>query len=207
MALSGNCDWISPLITPLVAFLSFVLGFRARRPRLIAGGSGSGAVGTNLSASSLGVTNQPTFFGLKIARETAHVHHARLYDPLDGEYVGPVLKWRVDGSRELSDRTAIAPGKSCALYVFVKERNAREYFILEGNALDALGERRFHFEDTKHEFAIVITDEIGRDYWIRVTVRQYPESVAIVPKVTLRHRAILLRDAAQFLLRALSLRR
>jgi hypothetical protein len=155
----------------VVALVFFILGLRAQRPKLISAGGGSGQIqvpGKDVMASSIQVNNQPSFWGMRIPRETAKIDHARIYDPSLKEYVGPVLKWREGGSNQLEQRISIEAGKSAHLYVFAKERFSDEYFIYQSTALNAdLVEPFNRYREAKKDFSVHVFDEIGRIYRLR----------------------------------------
>lgn len=203
-----HLNLIAIAVTPLVALVFFLLGLTAKRPKLIGGGSGSGTVrvpGKDVMASHIDIRNQPTVLGIKIPRETAKIASARIYDPTLKEYVGPVLKWHINGSTELSQTICINPGKSAKLYLFAKERHADEYFVYNSNALDAeLQEPLIKYKDPKKDFTVVLVDEIGRKYRFSVFARHSDQSVGIGFKVTWHARLAMIREAFGLLWRAVT---
>ncbi len=159
--------------------------------------------GKDIKASNITVQNRPTFWGIKIPRETAKIASARLYDPALREFVGPVLKWRIDGSNDLSHTISIDPGKTANLYVFAKERHAEEFFVYHSNSLDAeLQDPIIKYRDPKKDFSIVLYDEIGRKYRFDVIVRNSDQSVGINFKLTLHARFQMIKEAFALLIRA-----
>jgi hypothetical protein len=198
------------MFSVVVASVFFILGIRTQRPKLIGGGSGSGTVhvpGKDVMASSLQFNNQPSFLGMKLPREPAKIQSARIYDPSLKEYVGPVLRWRKDGTDQLEQQTSIEAGKSAHLYVFAKERFSDEYFIYASTALNAdLASPLPKYTEAKKDFSVVLFDEIGRKYQFDITVRNTDQSVSVVFKLTWRARWEMIREAFRLLWRAFSFR-
>jgi len=194
----------------VLALVSFILGIRVRMPRIIGAGGGSGQIqvpGKDVMASSLQFYNQPNFWGMRIPREPAKIQSARIYDPSLKEYVGPVLRWRRDGTSQLEQRTSIEAGKSAHLYVFAKERFSDEYFIYDSTALDAdLAGPLPKYTEAKKDFSVVLFDEIGRKYRFAITVRNTDQSVGVGFKLTWHARWEMIREAFRLLWRAFSSR-
>jgi hypothetical protein len=192
----------------VLSIVFFIIGLKVHRPKLMGGGGGSGTIPTpdkDIMASSLQFVNHPSFWGMKIPRETAKIDHARIYDPSLKEYVGPVLMWAKEGTTQLEQRTSIEAGKSARLYVFAKERHSPEYFIFSSTALDAeidIPSKRY-LEERK-DFSIVLVDEIRREYRFNITVRNADQSVGVGFKLTWHMRRELIADAFRTLRDALS---
>ena len=202
---------IGILLGVVVAIVFFILGLRAHRPKLIAGGGGAATIqvpGKDIMASSVQFYNHPSYWGMKIPRETAKIDHARLYDPVLKEYVGPVLMWNEPGTSELKQRTSIEAGKSATLYLFAKERYNKEYLILQGTALNAeLIVPATQYSEEKRDFSVVLLDEIGREYRFDITVRNGDQHVSAGFKLTWHARRQMIADAFRSLRGAFSLRR
>jgi hypothetical protein len=198
------------MFSVVVASVFFILGIRVKRPKIIGGGGGSGQIqvpGKDVMASSLQFYNQPSLWGMRIPRETAKIESARIYDPSLKEYVGPVLRWRKDGTDQLEQQTSIEAGKSAHLYVFAKERFSDEYFIYASTALNAdLASPLPKYTEAKKDFSVVLFDEIGRKYQFDITVRNTDQSVSVVFKLTWRARWEMIREAFRLLWRAFSFR-
>lgn len=194
----------------IIALIFFILGLRVGKPKLIAQGSGSGGVripDRDVMATSLHVSNMPTFWGMKVNRGAAQINSARLYDPALKEYVGPVLLWKQDGSQELSTQCTIEAGKQGLLYVFAKDRHAKEYFIPSGKSLNSeLHRPAVTWSDQKKDFSVHLFDVIGHVYKFDIVVRNSDQSVGVGYKMTMHTRLQLIKNAFGDLRRALSIR-
>ncbi len=201
---------IGVLFTIIVALIFFILGLRVEKPKLVAQGSGSGTVripNRDVMATSLNVSNLPTFWGMKVNRGTAEINSARLYDPSLREYVGPVLLWQENGSQELNAKCTIEPGTQGRLYVFAKDRHEKEYFIPSGKSLDAeLNRPTNTWADQRKDFSVHLFDSIGRVYKFDIIARNSDQSVSVGYKMTMHTRVQLVKSAFGDLRRAFTIR-
>lgn len=209
-----DCETLAVLgiaASPVVALISFFVGLTVRRPKLVSSGGGSGTIQVpdkDIMASSVTIRNEPTFLGIKVPREAADIDHARLYDPELKEYVGPVLRWQQEGTRELARQTTIAAGGTASLYVFGKERYSEKFFIFNLAATNAsLPQQLFTYSAKRKDYSLILFDSIQRTYKFNIRVRNTPQSVAINFKITWRSRWEMIKDAARSLRRAFSVSR
>ena len=161
-----------------------------------------------VTASSIQVDNQPSFWGMRIPRETARIVSARIYDPSLQRCVGPALRWSRDGSNPLEQEISLEAGQSAHLFVFAKERKTSEYFIFPFTALneDLVGPL-YKYRDAKKDFSVVLCDEIGREYRFDIVVRNSDHFVEIEFKLTWRARLAMILGAFRLLGRALWFKR
>ena len=201
---------IGILFTIIVALIFFVFGLRVGKPKLLAQGSGSGTVripDRDVMATSLSISNMPTFWGIRVNRGTAQIESARLYDPTLKEYVGPVLLWAAEGTQgqELVQKCTIEAGKQGRLYVFAKDRHADEYFIPSGTSLTSeLNRSTVVFKEQIKDFSVHLFDVIGHKYKFDIIVRNSDQSVWVGYKMTMHTRLRLIKDAFSSLRRAFS---
>jgi hypothetical protein len=216
VAIQGGSTAIDPnalgilgiVLSVVLALVFFILGIRVRRPKLVGAGAGSGQIqvpGKDVMASSIQIDNRPSFWGMRIRRETAKIQSARINDPSLREYVGPTLRRRQGGSNELEQQISIEAGKSAHLYLFAKERHSDAYFIYHSTALNAdLIPPLIKYTEANRDFSVVLFDEIGRTYRFNITVRNRDQSVGIQLKLTWHARWEMIREAFRLLRGAFS---
>jgi hypothetical protein len=193
-------DWLGVggiLATLVVGVGAFVLGSSSVRPKLRVAGGGTGGAGSNqqdLMLTSVNVTNDPSFFGLKVHREAARMTEARIYDPELQELVGPCLMWRNGQKGDLSRENTIESGLRGQLYLFAKQRYAKEYFVYYADALDHKPQSAdATYEEKKKEFSLVLRDANQRWYVFDLVARNTDQSVHVIFRRRLRGRLYLLR--------------
>jgi hypothetical protein len=205
---SDQLNLIAFALGPVIALVFFLLGLTAKKPRLIAAGSGGGTIsvpGKDVMASNVSIRNDPTYLGFRIPREAANITEARLYNPALREFVGPVLRWRVEGKTELSQTASIQAGALGNLYLFAKERYAEDYFIYSANSLNSDPHRPLvRYNDPKKDFAVVLFDDIGRKYRFNLIIRNADQSINITFKITFGGRVRMVREAFALFIRAFS---
>lgn len=182
------------------AVLGFALGLIARRPRLRIAAAGSHSIsvpGRDVMATSVDLYNKPAFLGFSVDREAATIIAANVVDIELNEAVGPILSWAVPGEHNLRKDCIISSGRQGTVFLFGKERYAKEYFVFDAQRLDApLPNLPIVYGESRKTFLLRLYDVNERVYSYELTVRNLPESVSInVHSGTLRTRLRHLKSA------------
>ena len=194
---------ITVLVTIVVALWIFYLGISTGKPKLIIGGGSSGGGGRpdSVHHTSIGIMNDPNFFGIRLERSAAKIVHAFLRDKTTKDiYVLP-SNWQVTNASDISSETSIEAGERKNLTLFVQIRNRKEYFICTGKA-DEIANNAERFSDTEKEFTLIIRDSVGREYKHDLFVVNKGQSIHIRTTVTLTRRLGMIREGFSQILRA-----
>jgi len=136
----------------LGAVVSIYISIRAQKPRLIISGGGSGG-NQQGQRWSINIMNQPKFFGVPFAGETARDVHAwlRLRERDSSHYM---LSWIGQGQQA---HAAIEPGQSQSLELFSWIAGGKGYCVV-----DQSHEPVARFEAPELKFVLRLNDRLGR---------------------------------------------
>jgi hypothetical protein len=176
-----------------LAILCFVAAIKSSRPKLLVngGGGGSGPAAT-MSYTSISITNDPNFFGIKIAKEPAQIVMAWLIDNRLKENYPLLNNWR-DDTNGNSREALIDCGKSRHLCLFNQLRNNDKYYIY-GDNMNITNSDAF-FTDRTKEFTLMLRDAVGREYKFDLQIKNTRHNLAVITAVTISQRVQLLKSA------------
>lgn len=165
-------------LTVIVGVLGVLLSVTARHPTLRAGGSvGSRGVisGREIQTASIRIRNEGTVWGIRARRDPAVIANARLRDPTNNQFVGPLLWWRKDGGA-LDHRCVIEGGREAELIVFAKEAFSQEFFVFDApDGAGPLAPYLLTFSEHSKDFVVVITDDLGNSTEIPVAAHNHQQ--------------------------------
>ena len=174
----------------------FLLRHFAARPKLRLEGQGCGSHavdGIHLSITQVYVYNDPSFFGLKVARESAQIKSAVILDQQLKTFVGPSLVWQKgdpqDGLQELEPEHTIGSGSMGLLCLYAKGPSDETFFIYRATTLNTPPETSWpKYKELHKFFTLKLFDANRREYRYKLDVRNGEQGVSLFFKKTLRDR-------------------
>ena len=188
--------FVGGAISLAVASFLLFLRWRAKRPKLVLNGSGSGG-----GYYSITFLNWPWFWGFSVERATPTITSAQIRMLGRKRRVGPPLTWDL-GTGEYARQIEIKVGTSARLLAFALEPDQSGYYV-PGSRDEEPPQHRRTFSDDERDFEIILQDTIRRTYRFRITVWFEKGNVRVARRLTLHGRLLLLKDAASYLKSAL----
>lgn len=178
----------------------FFLGLRSRVPKVRMNGGGSRS-NQEVTTASIGITNDPGFFGLKIDRLPVTIVSATLIHEKTKLSYAMRDGWQEPGTGKLVNRITLSPGEHSMLYVFTQATGSKAYSVYNSTVSNPVGTEPDTFEPQQY-FTLVLYDSIGRRYRFRFFVLRHNHSIEISPAITWADRGRLLKDSFSMICQA-----